>query len=134
MMKLAIVLLLVFGLGGCLGSKMNSPDVEFVTITKTKTVTEPAPPAVEVEVVPESCITALRYAAQIADASSNIYNRGDEQLTIISEARSALAIGIEMSKAEARQRDLLGLLVGDLAKLSDATSRYETALKSCESE
>lgn len=129
-----VLLLLVFGLGSCMGAQMTTPEVEFVPITKTETVTEPAPPPVTKYVMPESCSAALKYAARMTTASENMYNRGRQQLDIISDVRSKLAVGGNTTDESNRQRDLSGLLVGDLSDLEAAAYRYEVALDKCEEE
>lgn len=125
---------LLFGLGGCLGNKMASPEVDIVEVERTRTVHEPAPPPEEVPVLPQSCLDALRYADTIANAASSMYDRGESQVDIISAAREALAGGEDLSTVENRQRRLSGHLVADLSDLSEALYRYQQSKKECENE
>lgn len=135
MIRALIALCLVFGIGGCLGNKMASPEVEFVKITKTKVVTEtPEPIRIETEVIPEGCMSALKYAADMTRAAEKMYVRGDRQLEIISEARMKLASSVELAEVARSQRDLHGLLVDDLSAMTEAQYRYEVSLKKCEGE
>ncbi len=84
--------------------------------------------------MPYSCEAALKYAVRIADASSNMYNRGRQQLDIISDVRSKLAVGGNTTDESNHQRDLSGLLINDLSDMAEALSRYEEAISKCNKE
>ncbi len=140
-MKIAVVcVLLAFGVGSCVGNSTDpTPKVEFVKITKTKIVTaepEPAPPAQLV--MPDSCVAALRYARQAAAASERMYQSGDTQLDLISDARKALADGsnvaLDLNAVEDRQRNLQGNAVGALSNLTEYLYSLERAQTECKEE
>ena len=131
-MRVIVALLLMFCLGSCVGAKMKPTKVDIVTITKTKLVKEPAPPPVEVAVVPESCLDALHAAGKISDEGNDFYRRGREQLNIMRDVQQSLAANENTADEYRRQKDLHGILVGDLNDLATATYQYETALKECE--
>lgn len=117
-------------LGGAASSGDSRP--EFVEITRTKIVKEPAPPPVEVEVFPEACQRAVDLAADMARSAEGIYASGEEQLDIYSDTRLAAAAGASTLEIETRQRRLHGKTVGDLFDLEQAFAAYDTATKECE--
>lgn len=131
-MRLVIVLALVFGVGSCVGARSGETKVEFIEVPRTKVVTAPAPEPETVSVVPESCLSVLEYARDIATAAEANYRLSDKQLDILSQARLLLAKGENTSAAELRQRDLMGDTVANLSDLEQAFFYYEKFDAECE--
>lgn len=133
-MRILIVLALVFGLGGCLGQKIASPEVEFVEVTKIKTVKEPAPPPERVVEYPDSCLRAMEYSDQMSKGSLRLYSRGRAQKEITSDARIMLATNSDLNEVYEQQDALTRKIVGDLQAIVKAEYRYELAREKCEEE
>ena len=131
-MRALVALVVAFVLGILVANATHTPEVDFVEVPKTKTVREPAPDPIEVTVVPEACIEAVKFAKEIADAAGRMYAYSDEQLAIISLARKTLADGGDLSVAENRQRDLQGDTVGDLYSVEEALYNFEMTYEECE--
>jgi len=133
---IVLALAFAFGLGGCLGQNMASPEVEFVKIPVTRTVKEKVtpPPPVEVLVVPESCLRMAEAAERMNEAANRLYARGREQKDIVGDARIALATNDGLNSIYEAQHRLSSELVGDLYDLSKARTAYDRARANCESE
>lgn len=133
-MKYLVGGLLVFTLGGCLGAKTVTPEVEYVEgPTRTKVVTETLP-AERIEYVPQACLDALGYAARIYSAGADMYDMTNRQLAIISEARQALASSSSngLTAQENAQRILKGDTVVAGLELSDNLLDFERTKEECE--
>lgn len=134
----AAIIAVTFGMGGCLGAKTSSPDVEFVKIREpavVKTVTVIPETDVQ-EVLPESCVFALRYAARASSAATKIYASSDRQLDLISQARQRLADqdALSLQPVDEAQRALQAQTIGNVKKIEDALYLYNDASKECEEE
>lgn len=84
--------------------------------------------------MPESCLNALAYAFEIGTYAEKNYAFSDQQLQIISDVRLAIAENSDTSDEEVAQRQLQGRMVGNLADMEKAFSRYVTANDECNKE
>jgi hypothetical protein len=121
----------IFAVGVSTGAKTVTPEVDFVEIPRTKIIHEEAPPPEEVEVVPESCLDALRYAEQLQVAADHMYDRGEAQKQIIKDVLIAIEMGTPLKDLMHEQRQLEEDLVGDLYDMSVTVPKYEEARKEC---
>jgi hypothetical protein len=133
-MRLAVAMLCAFVLGSCTANAVidESPQVEFIEVPKTKIVHESAPPPEQVEVFPEACQQAVSYAYDIVHASEQLYNSGEAQIDILSDARLYLASGRNTKAIDERQRRLHGKTVANLLELEESYARYELAMEKCD--
>jgi len=122
------------GAGILLGNKTATPEVDFVEVPKTVTVTEEAPPPVEVAVFPESCQRALEYALRLERNGEKLFHAGDKQLAIFSDARLTLAAGGDLNAIENEQRRLRSSTVGSLYNMTEAFYQFELAYEECHEE
>jgi hypothetical protein len=130
-MRALVALVIAFILGILIANATQTPEVDFVERTKIKTVREPAPDPVEVTVIPQACLDAVKFAKEIEDAASNMYAFGDKQLEVISDARKALADGGDLATVENRQRALQGHTVGELYTIEEAMYNFEIVYEDC---
>lgn len=109
----------------------DEPVVEY----KTKTVYEPEPYKVTetVEVLPESCATALQSASKIYHGAVAIDASSTKQLDIISLTRVAIAQGdtLELNRLDEQQRDLQNHTLGGAQALAEAYPTYLDSRTQC---
>lgn len=121
----------IFAVGALMGAKTVTPEVDFVEVPRTKIIREKAPPPVEIEVVSEACLEAIKWAGRIYNEANGMYDRGRLQLEINSEARRVRVSGGSYQEVDQKQRDLNGRNLENLSDMTEAFTRYSRAKKEC---
>ena len=108
---------------------------ESVVEYKTKTVHEPEPYKVTetIEVLPESCATALKSASKIYHGAVAIDASSTKQLDIISLTRVAIAQRdmLELNRLDEQQRELANHTLGGAQALAEAYPTYLSSRTEC---
>lgn len=111
-----------------------SSEVKTVVEYKTNTVTKDVVREVKVNVFPQACLDAQRYAVMIQDDVSAVATVMGTQMDIATMGRMAIngSSYIDLGQVQLRQSNLEGSLVGIYTHLAEVEGSLSDATKACD--
>lgn len=133
-MKGLVLIVIIFAFGSMVGSCTASGETEYKVIHDTETVTETE--TVEVEVIPQACLDAIRHASTMTKAAQRMDISNSDALAIMSEMRISVAMGDSnaVNALETRLRAVIGKTTGATLTIGETQPNFEEASDNCTGE